>query len=43
MTREMTLLMWYLTEFVLPDQKKQICITSDNTLTDMVQLLSDDQ
>ena len=30
-------------EFILPDQKKQICITSDNPLTDMVQLLTDDR
>ena len=30
-------------EFVPPAQKKEVCITSQNPLTDMVQLLSDDR
>jgi len=29
-------------EFVLPDQKKEVCITSENPLTDMIQLLLND-
>ncbi len=29
-------------EFVLPDQKKEVCITSENLLTDMIQLLLND-